>query len=197
MRWYQLLLDIWRKENRGIWQTVILSSFHVDFMYMVYLFFQSDGTCPGLCLMHPITLHSSHLIRYCAQSFSRVWPFVTPWTIACQVPLSMRLSWQEYWNGLPFPPPGIFLAQGSNMSLCISSMGRWILYHHVNWEAPMPYWSEVKSLSCVPLFATPWTVAYHVPPSMWFSRQEYWSGLPFPSPEDLPYPGIKPGSPAL
>ena len=113
MRWYQLLLDIWRKENRGIWQTVILSSFHVDFMYMVYLFFQSDGTCPGLCLMHPITLHSSHLIRYCAQSFSRVWPFVTPWTIACQVPLSMRLTWQEYWNGLPFPPPGIFLQASS------------------------------------------------------------------------------------
>ena len=44
---------------------------------------------------------------------------------------------------------------------------------------------------------TPWTVAYHAPPSMGFSRQEYWSGLPFPSPGDLPDPGIKPGSPAL
>ena len=44
---------------------------------------------------------------------------------------------------------------------------------------------------------TPWTVAYQAPPSMGFSRQEYWSGLPFPSPGDLPYPGIKPGSPAL
>ena len=57
--------------------------------------------------------------------------------------------------------------------------------------------SEVKSFSRVRLFATPWTVAYHAPPSMGFSRQEYWSGLPFPSPEDLPNPGIKPGSPAL
>ena len=45
--------------------------------------------------------------------------------------------------------------------------------------------------------ATPWTVAYHAPPSMEFSRQEYWSGLPFPSPGDLPDPGIKPGSSAL
>ena len=43
--------------------------------------------------------------------------------------------------------------------------------------------------------AAPWTVAYQAPPSMGFSRQEYWSGLPFPSPGDLPDPGIEPGSP--
>ena len=55
-------------------------------------------------------------------------------------------------------------------------------------------WSEVKSLSHDRLFVTPWTVAYHIPPSMGFSSQEYWSGLPFPSPEDLPEPGIKPTS---
>ena len=56
---------------------------------------------------------------------------------------------------------------------------------------------KVKSLSHVRLFATPWTVAYQAPPSMGFSRQEYWSGLPFPSPGDLPDPGIEPGSPAF
>ena len=44
---------------------------------------------------------------------------------------------------------------------------------------------------------TPWTVAYQAPLSMGFSRQEYWSGLPFPSPGDLPDPGIEPGFPAL
>ena len=55
----------------------------------------------------------------------------------------------------------------------------------------------MKSLSRVRLFATPWTVAYQAPPSMGFSRQECWSGLPFPSPGDLPDPGIEPGSPAL
>ena len=59
------------------------------------------------------------------------------------------------------------------------------------------WWSEVKSLSCIRLFATPWTVAYHAPPSMGFSRQEYWSRLSFPSSEDLPNSGIKPGSPGL
>ena len=57
--------------------------------------------------------------------------------------------------------------------------------------------NTVKSLSRVQLFATPWTVAHQAPPSMGFSRQEYWSGLPFPSPGDLPNQGIEPGSPAL
>ena len=48
----------------------------------------------------------------------------------------------------------------------------------------------MKSLSRVRLFATLWTVAPQAPPSLGFSRQEYWSGLPFPSPGDLPDPGI-------
>ena len=56
---------------------------------------------------------------------------------------------------------------------------------------------KVKSLSHVRLFATPWTVAYQAPQSMGFSRQEYWSGLPFPSPGDLLDPRIKARSPAL
>ena len=55
----------------------------------------------------------------------------------------------------------------------------------------------MKSLSCVQLFVTTWTVAYQVPLSVGFSRQEYWSGLPFPSPGDLLNPGIEPRSPAL
>ena len=58
-------------------------------------------------------------------------------------------------------------------------------------------YEEVKSLSRVRLFATPWTVAYKVPPFMGFSRQECWSGMPFPSPGYLPDPGIELGSPAL
>ena len=59
-------------------------------------------------------------------------------------------------------------------------------------------WSEVKwSCSVVPDSVTPWTVTYWAPLSMGFSRREYCSGLPFPSPEDLPESGIKPRSPAL
>ena len=55
----------------------------------------------------------------------------------------------------------------------------------------------MKSVSRVRLFATPWTVAIQAPPFMGFSRQEYWSGLPFLCPRDLPDPGIEPGSPVL
>ena len=57
--------------------------------------------------------------------------------------------------------------------------------------------AKVKSLSPVRLFATPWTVAHQASPSMGFSRQECWSGLPVPSPGDLPDPGIEPRSPSL
>ena len=55
----------------------------------------------------------------------------------------------------------------------------------------------IESRSVVSDSATPRTVAYQAPQSMEFSRQEYWSGLPFPSPGDLPDPGIKPESPTL
>ena len=70
-------------------------------------------------------------------------------------------------------------------------------------ELDMKQWTsprlgkKVKSLSRVQLSATPWTVAHQASPSMGFSRQEYWSGLPFPSPGDLPDPGIEPRSPTL
>ena len=63
------------------------------------------------------------------------------------------------------------------------------------------YWLSFEFLSevaqsCLTLW-NPRDLAYHAPPSMGFSRQEYWSGLPFPSPEDLPDPGIEPWLPAL
>ena len=56
--------------------------------------------------------------------------------------------------------------------------------------------SSLVAKSC-PTLATPWTVASQAPLSVGFSRHEYWNGLPFPSPGDLPNPGIEPGSPAL
>ena len=73
------------------------------------------------------------------------------------------------------------------------------LFQVHNWENRIPFYKglkvKVKLLSCVQLFGTPWTVAYQVPPSMGFSRQEYWSGWPFPSPGDLPNPGLNLGLP--
>ena len=66
---------------------------------------------------------------------------------------------------------------------------------NANCKSTMCFYCLVAKL-CLTL-ATPWTVAHQAPLSMGFSRQEYWSGLPFPSPGDLPDPGIEPWSPAL
>ena len=68
----------------------------------------------------------------------------------------------------------------------------------MDWEMGIDiYTLLLLLLCCVQLLGTPWTVAHQPPLSMGFSRKEYWSGLPFPDPEDLPDPGIKPASPAL
>ena len=76
-------------------------------------------------------------------------------------PLCMGFSRQEYWSGLPFPSPEDLPEPGIKP-----------------WSPAL----QVKSLNRVQLCATAWTVAYQAPPSTGFSRQEYWSGLPFPSP---------------
>ena len=73
----------------------------------------------------------------------------------------------------------------------------WSLAPFFDWIAFLLLKVKVKSLSHGQLFATPWTVAYEAPQSIEFSRQEYWSGLPFPSPGDFPNPGIEPRSPTL
>ena len=87
--------------------------------------------------------------------------FATLLSIACQAPLSMGFSRQEYWSELLCPP-----SRGSSQSrdriciCCVSSIGRWILYHWATWEAlSLPMFSSVQSLSCVRLFVTPWTMA--------------------------------------
>ena len=93
----------------------------------------------------------------------------------------------------PFPSPGDLPKSGMELgspalqadSLLSELQGR-----------PKPK-VNMKSLSHVRLFVTPWTVAYQAPLPMGFSRQEYWGRLPFPSPGDLSDPGIEPGSPTL
>ena len=70
------------------------------------------------------------------------------------------------------------------------------MVHSRNWKG-FHESESVKSFSCVQLFVTPWTIACQTPLSMEFPRQEFWSELPFLSPEDHPNSGIEPGSPAL
>ena len=117
--------------------------------------------------------------------FSSVRFFVTLWTVAHQAPLSMGFSRQEYWSGLPFPPPGDLRNPG------IEPRSPELQADSLPSEPPGKVKVKVKSLSRVRLFVTPWTVAYQAPLSMRFSRQEYWSGLLFPSPGHLSNPGIK------
>ena len=113
---------------------------------------------------------------------SCVWLFANPLAVALQAPLSGGSPGKNDSVDSHSILQEIFPTQGLNSHLsCLLH-----IYIHM--------W---KSLSRVRLFATSWTVAYQAPPSMGFSRQEYWSGLPFPSPGDLPDPGIEPGSPAF
>ena len=100
----------------------------------------------------------------------------------------MGFSRQEYWSGLPFPSPGDLPNPG------IEPGSPALQADSLLTELPG---KPVKLLSHVRLFAIPWNEAYQAHPSMEFSRQEYWSELPFPSPGDLPDLGIEPGSPAL
>ena len=88
--------------------------------------------------------------------------------------------------------PGNHVSTDSQLH-CLRNISNQGASHHWNKSESL----KVKSLSRVRLFATPWRVAYQAPRSMGFSRQEYWSGLPFPSPGDLPNPVIEPGSPVL
>ena len=97
-------------------------------------------------------------------------------------------SRQEYWGGLPFPSPGDLPNPRIEPTFPASpALEGEFFTTEPPWKPHSEYmkWSEVKSLSHVWLFVTPWTVAYQDSPSMEFSRQEYWSGSPFPSPVRL------------
>ena len=113
------------------------------------------------------------------KSLRRVRPSATPWTAAFQAPPSMRFSRQEYWSGMPLPSP-TFAHFLSIDTLTFQEFLKTI---------------DAHVLSCVWLFSS-LNAAHQVPLSMGFSRQEYWSELPFPPPGDLPDTEIEPVSPA-
>ena len=126
---------------------------------------------------------------------SRVQPFATPWTAAYQAPPTMGFSRQEYWSGLPLPSAA---AAAKSLQQCPTLcdpidgsppgspvpgllQARTLEWVAISFSNAWKWKVKGKSLSRVRLLATPWTAAYRAPPSMEFSRQEYWSGLPLPS----------------
>ena len=122
--------------------------------------------------------------------------FVTPWTVAHQASLSMGFPRQQYWTEFLFPSPEDLPDPGTE--LASPSLAEFGLFATESPGALRFYKVKVKVKSVMSnSLETPWTVAYQAPLSAGFSRQEYWSGLPFPSPGALTNPGIKPGSPAL
>ena len=114
-------------------------------------------------------------LHNCGLMSSKVWSLVLPLTLYHSMPIS--LSAPEHWYS--------------------SARSQTSSHHRAFAHADPLAWLKVKSLSRVRLFETLWTVAHQAPPSIGFSRQEYWSGLPFPSPGDLPNLGIEPMSPTL
>ena len=125
------------------------------------------------------TAYCSLVLPVCV--LSHIGLLETPWTVACQVPLPMGFSRQEYWSGCRCLLQGIFATQGSSL-------------HLLHWQEdslpPGPPGKPSKfylllllsHFSCVRLCATPEMAAHQAPPSLGFSRQEHWRGLPFPSP---------------
>ena len=112
----------------------------------------------------------------------------TPWTAAYQAPPSMGFSRQEYWSGVPLPS----LRSGATYSFLFQVYAVSITTYSTESIAKCGC-SVAKSH--LTFFVTPWTVT-RLLLSVGLPRQEYWSGLPFPSPGDLPDPGITPMSPA-
>ena len=114
------------------------------------------------------------------KSLSHVRLSATPWTAAYQAPPSMGFSRQEYWSGVPLEKPKILKWAKKNESEAKSV----VTLEKTEKRIELVYLVKVKvkSLSRVRLLVTPWTAAYQSPPSMGFSRREYWSGVPLPSP---------------
>ena len=105
---------------------------------------------------------------------------------------SCILAWRTPWT----EQPGGLQSMGSHRVR--QDLARRVIMRNVlNKAQCLIAAAAAKSLQSCPTLCDPWTVAHRAPPSMGFSRQEYWSGSPFPSPGDLPDPGIEPGSPTL
>ena len=131
-------------------------------------------------------------------SLSRIRFLATPWTAAYQAPPSVGFSRQEYCSGVPLPSPDSLYAAAKSLQSCPTLcnltdgsppgspvpgilQARILEWVAISFSNAWKWKVKAKLLSRVRLLATPWTAAHQAPPSMGFSRQEYWSGVPLPS----------------
>ena len=89
---------------------LIISTFELLSVLCIILVLSSVTRAWFLCKLSNVSVHTASVVS----------TFMTPWTVACQAPLSMEFFRQEYWSGFPFPSPGELLSQGLNPGLCIS-----------------------------------------------------------------------------
>ena len=133
-------------------------------------------------------ISQARILEWVAISFSRGSSWPRDWTHVSWKPSALK------GDSLPLSHQGsiyIYIYTHTHTHTYIYTHTERDIYMRVH------IYSEVKSLIHVRPFATPWIVAHQAPRSMGYSRHEYWSGLLFPSPGDLPDPGIEPRSPAL
>ena len=88
-----------------------------------------------ICPRPRILLVAKEILCVCAYALSRVWLFATPGTVACQVPLSMAFSRQEYWSGFPCPPPADLPNPGIVSPVCVRNLRLLRLRHRLHWRA--------------------------------------------------------------
>ena len=147
----------------------------------------------GNIILHPFCFcfyFPSHPIPWFFSLSVVSYSFETLWTAVHQSPLFIGFSRQEYWSGLPFPFPGNLPHPGIKPESPALQM--------YSFTAESLGGSKWKCCSILfNSFETPWTVVHQAPLSMEFCNQEYWTGLPFPSPEEFPYPGVELKSSAL
>ena len=114
--------------------------------------------------------------------FSRVQLFATLWTVACQAPLSIGFSRHEHWSGLPCPPPGDLPDPGIKPVSPALQDDSLLLSHRESPCICIGMLCYAKSLQSCPTLCDPIDSSPPGSPVPGFSRQEHWSGLPFPSP---------------
>ena len=142
----------------------------------------SDSSDPMDCSPPGSSIHGTlqaRVLEWGATALSETQIYLTPKAI-------YTFPW--HWASLAISCV-VMHSLGNHYGHCIGAPTHWAI---TKWTACV----RAQLFSHVQLFATPWTAARQAPPAMGFPRQEYWRGLPFPSPRDLPNPGIQSASPA-